>query len=216
MMIMNRDELFEAGIVSARRFCEANDLPLPPVTRLPRARWKFDPCAYYRPRTGIVVCLEKCSPPGRGGAAWSWPGYAVDRTPHGVVLHELGHYVDYARGTKKGAYWSDYSGEMRAASGEPPLTSYCPDDAEWFAEIFRLFAANPDLLRHVRPRTHTLLLKNFRSAEIGTWREILTWWGAPERTMHAAERRVAAAARGQTSHTVPVAGPPKPQCVLDA
>ena len=36
------------------------------------------------------------------------------------------------------------------------LTSYCPNNAEWFAEMFRLSITNSQLLQQLRPRTYKL------------------------------------------------------------
>jgi hypothetical protein len=120
--------------------------------------------------------------------AWSFPGYSVDRTPYGVIQHELGHHADYVKSEKRGSYYGDFSINMRATVGEKPLTSYCPNDAEWFAEMFRLFVTNPDLLRLLRPDTHAAMREHFKPIFDGSWRERMT--GAPERTIAAIERKL--------------------------
>ena len=148
-------------------------------------------CAYYRPQRGIVICVERCASIGTAGRQWSYPGYTVDRTPYGVVQHELGHHVDLTRGERKGAYWSEFSSAVRGRAGEKPITSYCPNNAEWFAEMFRVFVTNPDLLFHVRPRTHRELCLCFEPVFTDTWRDRLK--DAPARTIKAAERHVEAA-----------------------
>jgi predicted lipoprotein len=81
---------------------------------------------------------------------------------------------------------------VRGQSGEKPITSYCPNDAEWFAEMFRVFVTNPDLLRLVRPRTHREMVSaGLKPVFSESWRERLK--DAPERTLKAAERQVEAA-----------------------
>ena len=54
---------------------------------------------------------------------------------------------------KKFSYFGDYSLKLRRESGERQITSYCPNDAEWFAEIMRLFITNHALLYTIRPKT---------------------------------------------------------------
>lgn len=52
-------------------------------------------------------------------------------------------------------------------SGELPITSYAPNPAEWFAEIFRLFVTNHGLLKQLRPKTYNILLRS-RSMHLTT------------------------------------------------
>lgn len=181
-------ELLRSGIDLAQAFCQANGLPMPTVQEAPADRWPFDVCAYYR-ADKITICPARCAGVGLAGRAWSYPGYVVDRTPYGVIQHELGHHVDLMRGTAKGAYWSDYGAAVKTAAREEAITSYCPNDAEWFAEMFRLFVTNPDLLRKIRPRTHARLLADgFVPVFQDTWEQRLA--GAPDRTLRAAGNKI--------------------------
>lgn len=82
---------------------------------------------------------------------------------------------------------------MRAASRDQPLTSYCPNDAEWFAEMFRLFVTNPDLLRLIRPATFDLIASDFRPSVTAAWDTVLE--SAPARTVVAAKRKIEDARR---------------------
>lgn len=150
----DKDDMFLRGVALARSFCELNAIPMPTIERLnPSQRnYHIGTCAYYRPTT-IHIMVEKCARKGLGGRAWSWPGYKVDRTPYGVVQHELGHHVDSVKG-------NGFSRRLHeAARGEAPLTGYLGTDQsaltfymEWFAENFRLFVTNPDLSFALRPR----------------------------------------------------------------
>ncbi len=176
-----------AGIALAERFCVLNGIQAPSVIVEPSAGWSFGVCAYYR-NAVTHICIERCASIGRAGPAWSYPGYVADRTPYGVIQHELGHHMDRAHSTRRGAYFGDFSVAMREWCKEPPITSYCPNDAEWFAEMFRLFATNPDLLRGIRPRTYGTLRALWEPAEPRTWREVLR--DAPARTVAMAERKV--------------------------
>ncbi|MCG5239547.1 hypothetical protein MCW82_07165 [Azospirillum doebereinerae] len=172
------------------QFCELNKIDVPTVEYHTVDKWPFDVCGYYRPTT-INICVPKCAGIGVSGAAWSFPGHVVDRTPYGVITHELGHHVDVQRGRVVDRYRSDFSRQMRQEVGEPKLTNYCPDDGEWFAEIFRLFVTNPDLLRGVRPRSYAALIeRGLKPLWADDWESLLA--GAPDRTIALCRRRIEA------------------------
>lgn len=175
-----------------RAFCELNDLPVQVMFSAAADDWRLGTCAYWRP-DGIHIAVSKCAWPGLGGRAWSWPGYVIDRTPFGVIAHEMGHAADHGKSTRRGNYYGDYSMRMRERTGEKPITTYAPNDAEWFAEIFRLFITNPDLLYCLRPKTHQALMADFKPVETNSWEIVLTGWGAPARTIDMARKKIAAA-----------------------
>ena len=152
-MKLDRGSLYMEGVKLAQEFCDINDIRMPlfnPVRPGDRY-YGLGTCAYYRPES-INVMIEKCARPGTGGRCWSWPGYVIDRTPFGVVQHELGHHVDYVLGNiSKKIYM--------AADKEEQLTGYTGTDnrsgtffMEWFAENFRLFVTNPYLASAIRPK----------------------------------------------------------------
>jgi len=182
-------ELLQRGQERVNAWTAAN-AALPPVSVqvVLRAAWRVGACAYYRENV-IHICPELCAWPGYAGRAWSWPGYAVDRTPYGVLAHELGHHVDWHNPTaRRGPYWSDYSGHVRTITGSAALTGYAPDDFEWFAEMFRLFVTNPNLLQAMRPRVYDTLKDRFNTIQPELpWQEVLH--DAPLRTVAAAERK---------------------------
>lgn len=188
-------ELTLGGIELAEQFCRLNGLLIPAIELAPEKDWRFGVCAYYR--EGVIhLHVPSCARIGTGGASWSYPGYFVDRTPYGVIQHELGHHVDFMLGQQKGKYWSEFGEEMRRQSGEDKLTNYCPNDAEWFAEIFRLFVTNSDLLRLLRPRVYALLKDCFTSVITIPWREVLK--DAPERNIGQCLRRIEEAEKSKT------------------
>jgi hypothetical protein len=190
--VKTRLELLQRGQERVDAWLGANPR-LPPVDFqvVPRERWRVAPCAYYRDNV-IHICPEICAMPGYAGRAWSWPGYAIDRTPYGVLAHELGHHVDWhspINPRRLGPYYSDFSGHLRKATGSAALTGYAPNDWEWFAEMFRLFVTNPDLLRAARPHVYDALKERFNTVQPERpWREVLH--DAPLRTITAAERKV--------------------------
>lgn len=189
-MMCGKGGQLEESVTLMEQFCARNHLSVPRIVVVKPGDWRFpSTCAYYRADV-VTICVERCAHIGRAGRAWSYPGYSVDRTPYGVIQHELGHHVDHMMSSIKGAYGGDFSVGMRAASREPKLTNYCPNDWEWFAEMFRLFATNPTFLQALRPKTYTLMVEaGLQPVETRHWREVLEH--APERTRDMAERRTA-------------------------
>lgn len=183
-----KEELYQEGVALVNDFCRLNVIPAPNIYRLSSDEWRVNACAYTR-GTNIFICVEKCATIGKVGPAWSYPGYVIDRTPYGVLAHELGHYVDWKFSISRGKYFGDLSEMIRNTTKEDPITNYCPNTAEWFAEIFRLFCTNQNLLNTIRPATHLELSARFHSPTKGKpWKAILK--SAPERTIKAAENKI--------------------------
>lgn len=187
---MNKRALFENGSDLMTKFCSLNSIERPAIVETEEPR-RYRTCAFYR-HSEIKISVPACAAIGTAAMAWSFPGYTVDRTPYGVLQHELGHHVDVTRSTRKGNYHGDFGMRVREVTGEEKITSYCPDDAEWFAEMFRLFVTNPDLLKLLRPRTHRELASCFKPVFDDTWQSRLV--GAPDRTIAAAKKKIDAAA----------------------
>jgi len=188
---MKKIDMLNAGVELLERFCAANDIPAP-ILITDREDWPFSVCAFYR-SGHIFINLKKCSGIGRGGPAWSYPGHLVDRTPYGVLQHELGHYVDVRLSEVKAPYYGSHSLKVMVESGEPGVTTYTHNHGEWWAEAFRVFVTNPDLLNRLRPRTFDLIHARLKPVELRSWREVLE--DAPERTMSLCESRVIEAAQ---------------------
>lgn len=184
----SKDDLFQRGLHLLQLFCKRNRLSVPRVTTVLLSDWHFGACAYYRP-VYIKICVPLCASVGLWGRSWSFPGYAVDRTPYGVLQHELGHHVDAQRSGLTKGYVGTHSKSIRTATREEALTSYCPNDGEWFAEMIRLFITNPDLLRQIRPHTYAALLDDgLKPVVHGSWDKVLE--EAPERTRQAAQNKI--------------------------
>lgn len=178
-----RQDLLDRGSALMSRWCKLNRVDPPAIELFTETPPEFGVCAYYRFGT-IYLWPRACARIGRAGRQWSYPGYVVDRTPYGVLAHELGHHVDGAHGAAGGIVAHDW----RKKTGEPPLTGYCPNDNEWFAEHFRLYVTNPDLLRFLRPHLFALLAVKWPvRAENRPWREVLA--GA-DRQIRAAENKI--------------------------
>lgn len=182
--------LYALGVERARRFCETNGIVAPTFNAVDY-RWSVGSCAYYRPDEGIRLCLPLCGRPAPSAMSrnWSWPGSVVDREPYGVVCHELGHHVDWLTGERKGRYGSDFSIQLEKEAREKGLTSYAGENAwEWFAEAFRLFITNHNLLYRVRPRTWELLVARWTPVSRDDWREELGP-NVPDRVVQSLERK---------------------------
>ena len=163
--------LYLKGIERVKTFCDVNNIRIPEISRGDR-NWRFSVCAYYRPQYGIRISLKDCAPSATESQVrnWNWWGSVTDREPGGVLCHELGHHVDLLMAVNhRGAYWSDYGEAVRKESGEKPITSYCPNSAEWFAEMFRLFVTNGVLLEKLRPKTFSILTRKFQPVSDHNW-----------------------------------------------
>jgi len=161
-----KDTLADIGIEIFHAFLHANPAISTPVLNLYRDKKDtmcqrisgFATCGYYRNNAihiGVPLCASM-------NPMYSWAGYISDRTPYGVIQHELGHHVDQVMSGydvyKKKSVNGNFSDKIMALSGEKPITSYSPNTMEWFAEIFRLFVTNPDLLKMIRPKAHQAIL----------------------------------------------------------
>lgn len=173
-----KPELAERGRDMVVRFLEANGWD---AIRFGGSVPKGDSCGLYE-RDVIFVSVDRCAGIGVSGACWSYPGHIIDRTPYGVYAHELGHHVD-AR------YRWTLSKTIRTAAKEEKLTNYCPNNEEWFAEMFRLYLTNPDLLARIRPNTFKALTGvGLITVEKRSWRDVLA--SAPERTVKVVQKRL--------------------------
>lgn len=183
-------ELYRRGCHRVTMFCNKNKLPLPSVRILEKDEWHVNACAYYRPTT-INICLEHCGRPCPQAMSrnWTWPGSTTDREPYGVLCHELGHHVDWHKSGKKHSYFGDYGLKIKEAAREAPISGYCPNYAEWFAEMFRLFVTNHALLYVLRPRTHELIIADFTPVSGDNW---LTELGpdVPNRVVDSLEKKM--------------------------
>lgn len=168
---MTKFEIYKYGIERILEFCDANKIIFPQFLPCEKKGWDFDAVAYYRPYY-IKICIEKCS--NLSGFTrsrnWNWPGSTTDKTPYGVLAHELGHHIDYIFSDQKGKYFGDFSKKLCDKTGEKPISGYNPNHAEWFAEIFRLFTTNHALLKILRPNTYKELEILFKPISNLDWK----------------------------------------------
>lgn len=169
---MTKQLLYDYGMARLGEFVAANKLVLPKIKLV--GHTNIGTCGYYQ-RNSITLSVNQCAHkagPNRG-RNWNWPGSTTDRTPYGVLAHELGHHADWHKGDKHAKYWSEYSTNVYKKAKEKAITSYCPDPSEWFAEMFRLFVTNPNLLRQLRPYTYDLLVRDFTPLGDTPWVQVL-------------------------------------------
>ena len=174
-MLLSQKMLLDKGKSLIDDFCSLNNLPVPGIIEYTKEDWKVEHCAYYR-HSIIHICISSCAKAASGEKDirnWNWPGSVTDRTPLGVLAHELGHHCDVLLSQNQGKYSGDFSDLIRMESGELPISSYSPNTGEWFAEYFRLFLTNPQLLRCVRPNTYTLLTQHFTPCIRKDWLKTL-------------------------------------------
>jgi hypothetical protein len=150
-----KDQLLQAGIAHMDRWCVLNKVIPPEVLVYKEGPPEFGVCAYYRPYA-IRIWVYSCASIGTSGRQWSFPGYTVDRTPYGVIAHELAHHLDGAEGAAGGHFGRVWAAKTR----EAPISGYAPNYNEWFAEMFRVYVTNPDLLRRLRPKTFELMAEH--------------------------------------------------------
>jgi len=192
--ISARQHLYLQGCERVQLFCEVNGLSTPKIAAHEVEDWRVGACAYYRNDT-IKICLSACATPCTESQSrnWNWPGSTTDREPYGVLCHELGHHCDRVSGKRQWSYGSEYCQEVMKESREEPITSYCPNPAEWFAEIFRLFVTNSALLKLLRPKTHAILLRKFKPVSNEDWvAELSTIYEAPPRILLNLKKKIKA------------------------
>lgn len=208
---MNKQELFNQGVLLTNKFCTTNSIPKPNIYEVTPDSifYNLDSCAFYRKKNiqhkslgdnnlpenyCIAIMINKCASIGTAGRLWSYPGYVVDRTPYGVLQHELGHHVDLGLEYKREPEYQ-LSVEFYKKSLEEPLTGYCPGIkgkgqwcSEWFAEIFRLFVTNPHLLSKLRPKAYELLFNKYKIVEERSFDKVLE--SAPQRTIDQTYKKI--------------------------
>lgn len=180
--LLSRQNLAWTGIALARNFLKANNLAIPAYV-LSEHKNRYGVCGYFessRNDTGLVmVSVPMCA---HRNPKFSWPGFISDRTPLGVLAHETGHFVDWQMG--------DVASRIRKATKERAITSYTPNDQEWFAEMFRLFITNPDLLKAIRPLTYREINTGLGLDPVvhASYTEVLKGAGAPPQVFERIKR----------------------------
>lgn len=178
-----KEELVDIAIKEMEMFCKHHGLIIPDVVFVEKdhrtAPSKFGVCAYYR-KNIITIELKACARIGLGGREWSFPHYRIDRTPYGVIAHELGHHVDLSSLT------NDQRKEFEEAIiGSNKITNYEPNIRESFAETFRLYFTNPNLLEVWSPSRYKFMKKYWTSLyEKYKWEELLRLKECPERQIN--------------------------------
>lgn len=165
----DKHENLEYGKDLIFSFCDLNDIRKPKVTEFDKHSQYF---GFYQDRSrNLFVNIKKCvKPVNTPGFRWSYTGYKCDLTPAGVMAHELGHYVD--------ELLKHPSKKIRNLVGnESHVTSYeIGNRYEIFAEAFRLFILNPDLLKKARPKRYHFFTSycGLQPIILNNWDTVLT------------------------------------------
>lgn len=188
-----REALFQRACCRVGAICDAHEVIRPHIRRADGSR-HFG----YWCRGVIKVNVSRCTPPAfNPGYSWSFPGYKADRTVVGVTLHELGHHIWWAIGEESNpdSWLAHYTAWREAGEDEAAVSGYEPNVEETFAEAWKLFCTNPDLLRVGRPQRWALLRESgLRPPHLAPWREVL---------QHAHPRMIAAAESWIAQEEVP-------------
>lgn len=164
-------------------FLERNELPqpkryltTPDDSRRPPGRNPWSVNGWYWNDTIFVNVKRSKTPVKTPGFAWSYTGFKADMTAPGILAHELGHYVkDIIDQKIDRKHRAVFRKNIQAISEvEPNVSSYEPNADERWAEAFRLFVLNPDLLRVGRPVRYDFFLHlRLRPVNPLPWREVL-------------------------------------------
>lgn len=136
----------------------------------PHARNRFQLTGLYHNNTIWVDLSKTRTPVATPVRSWSFTGWKSDMTPAGVLAHEFGHHVWYALLP----YRKIRSALREIVQVEHAVSGYEPCVEESFAEAFRVFMLNPDLLRCGWPgRYEFMLTVGLKPLHEIPWREIL-------------------------------------------
>ena len=184
--------LFSESVIHCTDFLIHNHLPVPEYKLVDDFIEDdlYYACGCYKDKTKTVyVCLKKTGSLGKAGRQWSWPGYKIDRTPYGVVAHEVGHHVDFTFIRSK-----QFNKEQRNEATrvftikKEKVSGYEPVPHEAFAESMRIFITNPDLLMLCCPNRYDYIVNvlKLKPNIDKNWKQVLIDNNAPARTINAA------------------------------
>lgn len=104
---------------------------------------------------------------------WTLTGYKTDLTAAGILAHEFGHYFDDEKGGICDRGTKTYATMFKLWQEEGCVSSYCPIVREWFAETFRVWFLNPNLLEVAKPKTAQFMLDiGLPKSHDLTWEEV--------------------------------------------
>lgn len=189
--------LYGYGVQFGSNFLDVNRIEKPRFTartlvRAGQAHGSYG-CGHYVHSSGpngtVIVDPDACATPAEGIAMrWSFPGYKIDRTPVGVVAHEVGHHVDHMLG------YPSRTAEWRSAMRGDKVSSYEPNASEAFAESMRILITNFFFLGAVAPKRFMFLTHEQglhlvpRHGYVLNGVEQLRQWGAAPKIIASAEK----------------------------
>lgn len=154
----NKQSLYKKGLELVYEFLKINNIK-PPQININNNIYCNGICY----STGLIeINLKKCQVATKTPQfKWSFPGYKADITPIGVLAHELGHYVLLLYANDKIVINELFK---LINSKEKNITSYDKNNNyhEIFAESFKLFLTNPDLLKTFYPLRYNLIYNTMK------------------------------------------------------
>lgn len=123
------------------------------------------------------LCANEVEKPNR--MCWSHPHYFVDRTIYGVLCHEFGHHVHRLKNYPSIPY-------------ENKISKCEFDDGERFAETFRLFLSNSDLLKQYNQKRYDYLVNELQLIPVikEDWKTVMLKDNMNEKFISASENRL--------------------------
>ena len=158
---LSKEELLQEGLTRCLAFLDAHNLRKPhhiftdvkSANKYSRGYLRQKWCGaqlYENSEYSVAINLKNCRVATRvPGWSWTYPGYKVDLTPFGVICHEFGHHIDAVLGFSNEV--SSLREWKKVVDHEEEVSGYEPNYQEAWAEAFRLFIANPSLLKAGRP-----------------------------------------------------------------
>ena len=174
----DKRRLFLKGRKLCLEFCKLNGIKPPKIHVIDQdhEKWRIPGRQWYVNKH-LSIKILSCDALGYGG---SYPGYTIDRTPYGIICHGLGRHLDWVYSNPRKSLTESiiHQGEY-----EDSINSQAH-----FAEMFRLFLTNPNLLEQLRPATFGSLKSMFIPVVDHTWEQVL--WNAPLRTWNQSVKKV--------------------------
>lgn len=158
-MEYTKEDLFQDGLKLVLDILDLNRIPVPFI-----GKRTLNSAGLYN-RGKCYVDVESCA---KINPKFSYPNFSTNKTPQGVICHEIGHYLTDACRIKVA--------ELKKIK-EPPITGYAPNIYEKLAEFLRVFITNPELLREARPKSYGFICKYIKPLDRGSALECLGEYG---------------------------------------
>lgn len=162
-----KQELFSIGITLVEKFCVINSIRPPSISIEENTKKPY--YGIFYPNNTIYINIGRCRPPVKvPGYDWTFPGYAQDLTPYGIIAHEFGHYISDLLGKE---FRKNFFNIRKIEHNVTASDNRGLD--EKMAEAARLFLTNPDLLKRGRPHRYSILSDYYKPIIKHRWKTVL-------------------------------------------